>query len=65
VAKYAQGLRGRVLKKKFVLSIEFWIFTFFTFVFFSKFYMMSSPLHLNVKFLICFKKLYSSTMLEF
>jgi hypothetical protein len=29
VAKTAQGLKGRVLKKKFVLPIESWIFTFF------------------------------------
>jgi hypothetical protein len=27
----AQGLKGRVLKKKFVLSIEFWVFIFFHF----------------------------------
>jgi hypothetical protein len=28
VAKTAQGLKGRVLRKKFVLPIESWIFTF-------------------------------------
>jgi hypothetical protein len=33
VAKVAQGLKGRVLRKKFVLPIESWFFTFFTFRF--------------------------------
>ena len=28
MAKIAQGLKGRVLRKKFFLPIEFWIFTF-------------------------------------
>jgi hypothetical protein len=31
VAKAAQRLKGKVLRKKFVLPIEFWFFTFFTF----------------------------------
>jgi hypothetical protein len=34
VVKTAQGLKGKVLKKKFVLPIEPWFFTFFTFFFF-------------------------------
>jgi hypothetical protein len=29
VAKTAQGLKGKVLKKNFVLPIESWFFTFF------------------------------------
>jgi hypothetical protein len=33
VAKSAQGLKGRVLRKKFVLPIESWFFTFFHFLF--------------------------------
>jgi hypothetical protein len=34
VAETTQGLKGRVLKKKFVLPIESWFFTFFTFFLF-------------------------------
>jgi hypothetical protein len=30
VVKTAQGLKGRVLRKKFILPIESWFFTFFT-----------------------------------
>jgi hypothetical protein len=33
VAETAQGLKGRVLRKKFALSIESWFFTFFHFFF--------------------------------
>jgi hypothetical protein len=33
VAKTAQGLKGRVLRKKFVLPIESWFFHFFQFYF--------------------------------
>jgi hypothetical protein len=29
VAKTTQGLKGKMLKKKFVLSIESWFFHFF------------------------------------
>jgi hypothetical protein len=31
VVETAQGLKGRVLRKKFLLLIESWIFTFFHF----------------------------------
>jgi hypothetical protein len=31
VGKIAQDLKGRVLRKEFVLSIESWFFTFFHF----------------------------------
>jgi hypothetical protein len=41
VAEATQGLKGRVLRKKFVLPIESWFFTFFTFFFYSWFCMMS------------------------
>jgi hypothetical protein len=34
VAEAAQGLKGMVLRKKFVLPIESWFFTFFHFLFF-------------------------------
>jgi hypothetical protein len=34
MAKTAQGLKGKVLRKKFVLPIESWFFTFFYFFFF-------------------------------
>jgi hypothetical protein len=37
----AQGLKDRVLRKKFVLPIESWFFTFFFFFFCSCFCMMS------------------------
>jgi hypothetical protein len=33
VAKIAQGLKGKVLRKRFVLPIESWFFTFFHFFF--------------------------------
>jgi hypothetical protein len=33
VAKTAQGLKSRKLRKKFVLPIESWFFTFFTIFF--------------------------------
>jgi hypothetical protein len=35
VAKIAQGLKGRVLRKKFLLSIKSWIFHFFSLFFFA------------------------------
>jgi hypothetical protein len=41
VAKIAQGLKGKVLRKNFVLSIESWFFTFFHSFFCSWFCMMS------------------------
>jgi hypothetical protein len=34
VVKIAQGLKDRVLRKKIVLPIESWFFTFFHFCFF-------------------------------
>jgi hypothetical protein len=58
----AQGLKGRVLRKKFVLPIKSWFFTFFIFYFFAHGF---ASCHLqcncydpNVKFLIFFKKFY-------
>jgi hypothetical protein len=33
VTEAAQGLKGRMLRKKFVLPIESWFFTFFHFFF--------------------------------
>jgi hypothetical protein len=33
VTKIAQGLKGMVLRKKFVLPIESWLFSFFHFLF--------------------------------
>jgi hypothetical protein len=36
VVEAAQGLKGRVLRKKFLLSINSWIFTFFNFIFFAR-----------------------------
>jgi hypothetical protein len=43
VAKTAQGLKANVLRKKFVLPLKSWFFTFFHFFFFffSWFYMVS------------------------
>jgi hypothetical protein len=62
VAETAQGLKGKVLKKKFFLPIESWFFTFFHSFFFTH---GSARCHLkcdryneNVKFLIFFKKFY-------
>jgi hypothetical protein len=57
VAKTAQGLKGRILRKKFILPIKSWFFTFFS----SLFFILSHGSHrynLNVKFLIFFKKFY-------
>ena len=34
MAKIAQGLKGKVLRKKFVLPTKSWLFTFFHFFFF-------------------------------
>jgi hypothetical protein len=66
VAETAQVLKGRVLKKKFVLPIEFWIFIFFHFFFCSWFSMMPSYNHndLNVKSFIFFKKFYKVHSVE-
>jgi hypothetical protein len=44
--KTAQGLKGKVPTIKFVLPIEFWVFTFFTFDFCSLFNMMPSLMQL-------------------
>jgi hypothetical protein len=35
MAEAAQGLKGKVLRKKFVLPIKSWFFTFFAFFFFA------------------------------
>jgi hypothetical protein len=70
VAETAQGLRGMALKKKFVLPIKSWFFTFFHFFFCSWFCMMSPArlqcdcYNLNVKFLIFFKKIYKVHSVE-
>jgi hypothetical protein len=61
VAEIAQGLKGRVLRKKFVLPIESWIFTFFTFFWAHG----SIGCHLqNVRFLIFFKFFYKVHSVE-
>ena len=46
VIKIAQGLKGRVLKKKFVLTVNSWVFIFTNFSFFSWFYTMPSTIKL-------------------
>jgi hypothetical protein len=63
VAKTAQRLKGRVLRKKFVLLIESWfiiIFSLFSFFFFSHGFacchVQCDHYNLNVKFFILFKK---------
>jgi hypothetical protein len=68
VAKTAQGLKGKVLRKKIVFPIEFRFFTFFTSFFFAN---GSALGHLqcdrydpNVKFLIFFKKFYKVHSIE-
>jgi hypothetical protein len=62
VAKTAQGLKGRVLKKKFVLPTKSWIFTFFQFIYFLLMVPHDVTLNvialMNVKFLIFVKKFY-------
>jgi hypothetical protein len=61
VAKTAQGLKGRVLKKQFFLPIETWIFTFFHFFFAhgsAWHHLQCDSYNLNVKFLIFFKIFY-------
>jgi hypothetical protein len=59
VAKTAQGQKGRVLRKKFILPIESWFFTFFHFFFlivlhdlkfFTFFHFQCDCYKLNVKF---------------
>jgi hypothetical protein len=60
VAKTAQGLKGRVLRKKFVLPIKSWFFTFFNFSFVhgsTSCHLQRNRYDLNLKFLIFFKKL--------
>jgi hypothetical protein len=68
VAKTAQGLKGRVLSKKFVFPIESWSFTFFS-LFFCSWFCMISPLNdhfdLNVKILIFFKFFARLTVFKF
>jgi hypothetical protein len=67
VAKIAQGLKGKVLRKKFVLPIESWFFTFFTFFFVHDFawcHLQCDYYNLNVKFLIFSKKFYKVHSVE-
>jgi hypothetical protein len=67
VAETAQGVKGRVLRKKLVLPIKSWIFTFF------HFYFLLMVLHehlqcdrydINVKFFIFFKNFYKVHSVE-
>jgi hypothetical protein len=60
VAKIAQRVKGRVLKKKFVLPTKSWIFTFFHFffVFMVLHDVQFNHFNLNLKFLIFVKKFY-------
>jgi hypothetical protein len=62
VTKTAQGLKGRVLKKKLVLSIESWFFTVFHFIFFAhgfaRIELQCDYCNPIVKVLIFFKKFY-------
>jgi hypothetical protein len=59
VAETAQGLKGRVLRKKFVLSIESWFFTSSFLAHGSTWcHLQCDHYDLNVKFLIFFKKFY-------
>jgi hypothetical protein len=67
VDKIAQGLKGRVLRKKFVLPIESWFFTFFTFFLF----MVLHDVIFNMTATICmwsfyfyFKKFYKIHSVE-
>jgi hypothetical protein len=68
VAKIAQGLQGRVLRKKFFLPIESWFFTlFFHFSFCSWFCMMSPsmwPLWSECEVFDFFKKFYNVEILN-
>ena len=72
MAKIAQGLKGRVLRKKFVLPIKSLFFTFFHFFIFYFFANGSVWCDLqcdrydpNVKFLIFSRNFTRSTMLKF
>jgi hypothetical protein len=59
VAETAQGLKGRVLGKMFVLPIESWFFTFFYFFFVhgsTWCHLQCDHYDLDVNFLILFKK---------
>jgi hypothetical protein len=65
VAKTTEGLKGRVPKKKFILPIKSWIFTFFQMFFLRKIYHGSTwcnfqcnSSNLSVKSLIFFKKIH-------
>jgi hypothetical protein len=61
VAKTAQGLKGRVLRKKFVFPIISWVFTFFTFFLshgYARCHLQCDHCDLNVEFFISFKKFY-------
>jgi hypothetical protein len=67
VAETAQGLKGRVLRKKFLLPIKSWIFTFIR-LFFAHGYvgcqLQCDNYNLNVKFFILFKKFYKVYSVE-
>jgi hypothetical protein len=67
VAKTAQGLNGMVLRKKFVLPIESWFFTFLHFFFAhgsALCHLQCNRYYLNVKLLIFFKKFYKVHSVE-
>jgi hypothetical protein len=57
VAKSAQGVKGMLLRKKFVLPIKSWFFTFFS-LFFLLMVLHDVTFNVNVKFFIFFKKFY-------
>jgi hypothetical protein len=68
VAKTAQGLKDKVLRNKFVLSIESWFFTFFHFFFahgFAWYHLQCDRYNLNVKFWFFSRNFTRSTMLKF
>jgi hypothetical protein len=69
VAKIAQGLKGRVLRKKFVLPIESLFFTFFHFLFFTHgsawCHLQCDHYDLNVKFVIFSRNFTRSIVLKF
>jgi hypothetical protein len=62
VAKTAQGLKGKVLKKKFVLPIESCVFTFFPILLFAHgstwCHLQYDCYNFNMKFIIFYKKIY-------
>jgi hypothetical protein len=68
-AKTTQGLKGRVLRKEFVLSIESWFFIFFHFYFFAHgsawCHLQCDSYNLNVKFFIFLRNLTRSIVLKF